>query len=105
MNVGGVELAAWMSGRIALWHDALEREVAELLTGAAVRTSARAFGGEHFSSAVSDLNRQTLGGAVFGSSRPILIAAGRASPTSGAATAGELSTDGRDGGGGAAGGP
>ena len=74
-NVGGVELGAWISAKLALWHDALDRQVADLLTtSAAVRTDAGTFDAAHFSAAVAALNRQTVGGVPLGSSRPILLA-------------------------------
>ena len=73
LAVGGVELAAWMSAAIKLWNDQLDQEVATLLTGAAVRTSAGGFTDVRLSAAVSELNRQRLGGVVLGSSRPVAI--------------------------------
>lgn len=73
-NVGGVELGAWVSAKLALWHDALDRQVAALLTDAAVRTNSGAFTAAHFSEAVAALNTQKVGGVPLGSSRPILLA-------------------------------
>ena len=74
INVGGVELSSWISARLALWHDGLDRQVADLLaTSAAVRTNAGGFDAEHFASAVAGLNRQMVGGVPLGSSRPIAL--------------------------------
>ena len=70
---GGLELGAWMSGAMVLWNDQLDRQVAELLTGAAVATVQGTFGADHFSEAVSALNRQKVGQAPLGSSRPIAL--------------------------------
>ena len=40
-NVGGVELGAWISAKLALWHDALDRQVADLLTTSAAGPNGR----------------------------------------------------------------
>ena len=73
LNNGGMELSAWISGRLRLWHDSLDQEVAALLTGSAVRTNPGMFDAAHFASAVSAINRQTIGGAPLGSSRPVAL--------------------------------
>ena len=70
---GGLELGAWMSGAMVLWNDRLDQQVAELLTGAAVATVSGTFDADHFSEAVSALNRQKVGRAPLGSSRPIAL--------------------------------
>ena len=74
INVGGVELGSWVSARLMLWHDGLDRAVADLLTNAAVRTNQGTFDAAHFASAVAALNTQKVGGVPLGSSRPILLA-------------------------------
>ena len=73
INVGGVELSSWISARLALWHDGIDREVAALLATAPVRTVQGAFTAAHFGEAVAALNTQKVGGVPLGSSRPIAI--------------------------------
>ena len=73
VNVGGVELAAWISARMMLWHDGLDQQVAALLATAPVRTVQGMFTAAHFSEAVAALNRQKVGGVPLGSSRPITL--------------------------------
>ena len=73
-NVGGVELGAWVSARLALWHDGLDQQVASLLASAPVRTVQGLFDAGHFAAAVAAVNTQKVGGVVLGSSRPILLA-------------------------------
>ena len=70
---GGLELGQWLQGRLTLWHDEIDAQVAALLGGAAVRTVAGTYDDDHWDKAVTALNRQTIGGAVLGASRPIAV--------------------------------
>ena len=73
LNNGGIELSSWISGRLRLWHDTLDRQVATLLTSAKVATNAGMFDADHFSAATAALNTRLLGGVPLGSSMPVAI--------------------------------
>ena len=66
-------MSSWISGRLRLWHDTLDRQVATLLTSAKVATNAGMFDADHFSAATAALNTRLLGGVPLGSSMPVAI--------------------------------
>ena len=73
ISVGGLELGQWLQGQIALWHDAIDAQVAALLAGASVRTVAGTYDDDHWDKAITALNRQTVAGATLGASKPIAV--------------------------------